>query len=333
MTAVSNGQITVNSIEEMLQRFEEARFIDCRISAYPKLPKGTLHIPKIILIDLDIDWSLKTAHILIKKSLNKTLRNIKEYCRCSDNEIVIPLVLWTGNGYHIYVVLNIPEPLEDIDEYESLGIKEISREFMLFAKSFLSDNKADSKNSPSFESCLLRVPYSLNSKCLSKGIGVGSGRIKITQNWNGHVATMNEIPLLLSGFYTYLVNKKSVAAQMTSNYRRKRFDSLKNNNSILWIETLLQNGLAEHRKYVASLILVPYLVNIKALSDTDTIVRLIKEWLSKCSKLRQLDPVYDFDCKIRYYIERCRTNKSLKPIRLDKLQQSNNDLYRTIKSR
>ena len=169
MTAVSKGQITVTSIEETLQRFEEARFIDCRISAYPKLPKGALQTPKIILIDLDVDWSLKTGQVLIKRSLNKTLTNIKEYCRCSDNEIVIPLVLWTGNGYHIYVVLNIPEPLEYIDEYESLGIKGISREFMLFAKNFLSDNKADSKNNPSFESCLLRVPYTLNSKCLSKG--------------------------------------------------------------------------------------------------------------------------------------------------------------------
>ena len=132
--SVSNGQITVNSIEEMLQRFEEARFIDCRISAYPKLPKGTLQTPNIILIDLDVDWSLKTGQVLIKRSLNKTLTNIKEYCSCSDNEIVIPLVLWTGNGYHIYAVFNIPEPLEYIDEYKSLGIKEISREFMLFAK-------------------------------------------------------------------------------------------------------------------------------------------------------------------------------------------------------
>ena len=134
----------------MLQRFEEARFIDCRISAYPKLPKGTLQTPNIILIDLDVDWSLKTGQVLIKRSLNKTLTNIKEYCRCLDNEIVIPLVLWTGNGYHIYAVFNIPEPLEYIDEYKSLGIKEISREFMLFCKVVLIRQQSRFKEQPIF---------------------------------------------------------------------------------------------------------------------------------------------------------------------------------------
>lgn len=35
MTAKSNGQITVHSKEQMLQKFEEADFIDCRVNAYP----------------------------------------------------------------------------------------------------------------------------------------------------------------------------------------------------------------------------------------------------------------------------------------------------------
>jgi hypothetical protein len=64
----------------------------------------------------------------------------------------------------------------------------------------LSDNKADIKDNPSFESSLLRVPYSLNSKCISKGMGVAAAEVKIIQNCNGHAAAMNEIPLLLSIF-------------------------------------------------------------------------------------------------------------------------------------
>ena len=102
-----------------------------------------------------------------------------------------------------------------------------------------------------------------------------------------------------------------------------------------WIEALLQNGIVDHRKYVVSLILIPYFVNIKCLSDRDSIIKLIKEWLTKCSKLRRLDITYtnNFDYKIKYHIDRCKSNKNLKPIRFDKLRESNPDFYRTIKSR
>src|SRR5215218_9500103 len=116
MTAKYSGQITVNSKEEMLQKFEEADFIDCRINAYPVIPAGTLQAPNIIMIDLDVDMALKTGQKLIKQVLHKTLKNITEY---SDGAIV-PLVIWTGNGYHVYIVLNLGAPLEYIAEYSNL---------------------------------------------------------------------------------------------------------------------------------------------------------------------------------------------------------------------
>jgi hypothetical protein len=43
-------------------------------------------------------------------------------------------------------VLNIPEPLEYIEEYKSLGIEKTSREFILFTRSFLSENRAPPLN-------------------------------------------------------------------------------------------------------------------------------------------------------------------------------------------
>jgi hypothetical protein len=76
--------------------------------------------------------------------------------------------------------------------------------------------------------------------------------------------------------------------------------------------------------------------NIKCLSDTDAIGKLIKEWLSKCDKLRPLDTRYNdnyFDHKMKYYIDRCKSNKNLKPISFDKLKESNPDVCRTIKGR
>lgn len=264
--------------------------------------------------------------------MNKTIENIA----CYTHDVVVPLVLWTGNGYHVYVVLNMAGPLEHIEEYATAvgSLKEISREFMLFAKAFLSNNRADSKNNPSFESCLLRIPYSLNSKCLSNGGEQLDPEVKVIQNWNGHAATMNEITLLLSGFYTHLVGKKVVVvdnvSKTTTNLKSKKFAGL--TNSIRWIEILLQNGLTEHRKYVISLILVPYFINIKSLSDENAAAK-IKEWLSKCANNRPLDTTYNFDYWIKYYIHRCKANKNLKPIRFeDRLPESNPDLYKIIKS-
>ena len=77
--------------------------------------------------------------------LNKILRNIAEYTNNNN-----PPVLWTGNGYHVIVVLNLQMPLEHIKEYVELGdvtsvatTNKISNEFIHFSKSLLSNNKAD----------------------------------------------------------------------------------------------------------------------------------------------------------------------------------------------
>jgi hypothetical protein len=330
MTARSNGQITVYNKEEMLQKFEDADFTDCRVNAYPIVPKDVLQVPNIILIDIDIKRSLKSGHKRIAAHLNKTLQNIKEYT-CDS---VIPLVLWTGNGYHVIVILNIAEPLEHIEEYTSVssscGIKQLSREFMLFAKIFLSENKADPKNSPSFESCLLRVPYSLNSKCLRMGKSERESQVKIIQGWNKSVTSLNDIPLLLSGFYTYLVDKKIShdKATIIEISNKKRFS--KRQNSIRWIEKLLQIGLADHRKFLIRVILVPYFINIKHLTKEHT-TNGINQWLLRCNTCKPLDSTYIFDSKLNYHINGCIINRNLKPICFERLFENNPELHKIIK--
>ena len=165
------------------------------MNAYPLVPKNILQVPNIILIDIDINRSLKTGRKQIDTRLNETLQNIREYT-CDS---IIPLVLWTGNGYHVIVILNIVEPLEHIEEYTSVsskcGIKQISREFMLFAKICLSENKADPKNSPSFESCLLRAPHSLNSKCLKVGMSERESQVKIIQSCNNSATNLSSVSI------------------------------------------------------------------------------------------------------------------------------------------
>ena len=95
----------------------------------------------------------------MEKSKNKSIKIIKEKldgCR--------PTILWTGNGYHIYIVIDT-RPLELIKELSELS-KKSSEEFLRYAEVIFSMKKKDSGHNPSFKSSLLRIPYTFNSKNL-----------------------------------------------------------------------------------------------------------------------------------------------------------------------
>jgi hypothetical protein len=49
----------------------------------------------------------------------------------------------------------------------------------------------------------------------------------------------------------------------------------------------LQTPIGDYRKNAVSLILAPYLINIKKLSSDDAF-NIIKEWLDKCNEIRRL---------------------------------------------
>jgi hypothetical protein len=55
-----------------------------------------------------------------------------------------------------------------------------------------------------------------------------------------------------------------------------------------WREKLLQTPIGDYRKNAVSLILAPYIINIKKLSSDDAF-NIIKEWLDKCNEIRRLD--------------------------------------------
>src|SRR4029079_17472672 len=80
---------------------------ECLINAYPEILEinGVLiQSPNFILIDLDISLC-KTCVYPIRKLdylLKQTLMQIKEDIYCQ------PTVLWTGNGYHIYLPVQVP---------------------------------------------------------------------------------------------------------------------------------------------------------------------------------------------------------------------------------
>ena len=150
--ATRGAQIPVRSKEEALKWFEQANFLDCKINGYPKRIewKGiNLQAPNFIFIDLDLGRF--KSRLALDKCLYKTLKNISEKFNLS----VTPTVLWSGNGYHIYLPVEA-FVLEQETEFARFGNP--SRKFIQFAESYLSNNKSDPEHTKglSFKNCMVR---------------------------------------------------------------------------------------------------------------------------------------------------------------------------------
>ena len=73
--------------------------------------------------------------------------------------------LWTGNEYYrIYIILNTIL-LELVTDLADLWDKP-SEKFLKFAEFIFTNRTKDSCHNPSFKSHLLRILYTLNSKCI-----------------------------------------------------------------------------------------------------------------------------------------------------------------------
>ncbi len=170
MTFVTKVQVLVYSFEEIIKEFEEAEYKNCRINAYPAFlneaeekdyEKGinlSIFAPNILFLELDLkDFS---SRLELDKNINKIIKHISKILQGSK-----PLILWSGRGYHIIIPVDAKESLEHFEEFETLSEKP-SSEFLQFAKSYLSFNKADKANTPAFKSCLVRVPHTFNQNVL-----------------------------------------------------------------------------------------------------------------------------------------------------------------------
>jgi hypothetical protein len=119
----------------------------------------------------------------------------------------------------------------------------------------------------------------------------------------------------------------------TQQLQKKQFSKDHNSNgsniTILWIETLLQTPLSDHRKYCIWRILVPYLVNVRRLSSHEESYSVIKNWLDKCNKLERLN--FDANIKIKEGLR--GASKGYYPISLEKLRQENKSLYNLVTNR
>jgi hypothetical protein len=293
-------------MQEALARFKQSNLLDCRINAYPDYTefKGINRQPPNFIF-IDIDRCLFRTDKEFWMAVEETCKNIEQTPRGQ------PTILWSGNGIHIC------HPVEAIIlEQESKFAKfdQPSQTFLRFAGQFLSNQKSDTNNNPAFKSCLLRIPGSINSKYAEQ-----NGEVKVIQRWNGYRPKANP---LYYHFYIYLADRKL-----------KEFDNMQKNhiqshhafrgNTIAWIEKLLDTPIDDYRKNAVSLILAPYLINIKKLSYEHAL-NIINSWLSRCGKLRRLDQ--NFNYMVRYALKNSAKN-GYRPLKFDSLKLKNKALY------
>lgn len=201
-------QVTVYSFEDIVKKFIEARFEDCRVSAYPYFGEKQhwylgYQRPDLLFIDLDKDHFKNIT--TLNMALRKSLKNIRHKLCCND---AIPTVLESGSGgYHIIQPLEAPD-LKDIDFFTKWS-KEPNKDFIRFLEPFLSP-RADPNHyqNVSLNNCLLRVPGSINSKTKTE--------VKVKQRWNG---IRPNIKYVYPNFLAYLIDKNNEEREDWSTHR------------------------------------------------------------------------------------------------------------------
>jgi Primase X len=348
-TALSQGrQFIVYSEDQILNECEKAGFVDCRLNAYSvsgesqsnELNIFSAQAPNIIFIDIDLSKGYESQEEERITKLNKIIRKTLSIIQ-KKLDGWKPTVLWTGNGYHIYIVLNT-RPLELIIELTELTDTP-SEEFLRFAEFIFTNKKKDSCHNPSFKSCLLRIPYTLNSKCIDMTTSnyIKDPEVKIIQEFNSlAIPTINNE--LLRKFRLYLADKDIITTKLESIKRRNnkfnRYHSYSSANinrttvpsCYRWIERLLETPIADHRKQTIDLVLVPFLIVIRGLSFEDSYF-IIKDWIVKCNSVEMLKPSIEyFDNRIKAAINNSIQNK-IPPILQENIEKKYPEWYRQLK--
>ena len=229
-----NKQVQVFSKDEALDYFRKSNYVDCRISAFG-LDEIQQEKPNLIFVDLDDKTALDEVLALFHKKIAG-----------------IPLVLDTGNGYAIIQPIQII-PLANTT-LKQKRVFDIPKKFLQFAERYLSNSKCDTGNHPSLGSCLIRIPYSYNKKCLLQGKSKQESQVKIFAEWNRVRPTVKHLP-----FLRYLTKlEQQLQKRQNRNYT--------SNGKIIYIEKLLQTKINDGKKRIFALVLCPYLVNIKKLT-------------------------------------------------------------------
>jgi hypothetical protein len=169
---------------------------------------------------------------------------------------------------------------------------------------------------------LVRIPGSLNSKCIAKG---EDAEVKIIQKWDGARP-------MLRDFRRWLIQKKFDAIEELKKQEKFQMTVSKNQertNTIKWIEKgILEHPFSDHRKYIIWRILSPYLLNVRKFPKEEA-YSVMKEWLDKCDKIEKLN----FNSKIKIKDGLRGASRGYFPISMEKLKEENRQLYDLVLDR
>ena len=348
MTKSLGYQVEVFNKQEGLEYFKSLKYQDCRINAYPSFTTyhGINMTPvSFLMVDLDLKYFAsskskkeKEEQKLLEKALYRTLEKIRKEEEEGEGSISgNPTVLWTGNGYHIYQPVSgfLLEEYETFYEFTKYLDKDLTSLFIQFAEEYFTDNAADRLHHPTVKSCLVRIPGSLNSKCIINN-EQQNAVVKVIQRWNGKRPSIQP---LLRHFRRWLIQKriddieelkkqekKNAKFHMIISQNQEHQQQYQVNKKIKWIEEgMLESAPPDHRKYIIWRILSPYLLNVKKLPQEESYC-IIKDWLDKCDKLERLN----FNAKTKIKEGLKGASKGYNPISLEKLKEENKALYGMI---
>ena len=329
------GQKTVHDKSTVISYYEGALRQDCKINAYPKydeLVEESLlpitHKPKVSLLFLDLDLKPDQKQKLeeLNATLNDTLKNIHEHLNGAE-----PTILFTGGGYHVYLPLDVDHiPIyEELDDFQRFDNP--SEKFMRYAEKKLSNGRSDKNHNPSFKSCMLRIPNSVNTKYSGE-----RAKVKLIQRWNG-VRARPTNKFMIDDFHAHLVQEviDEKLKELRMQKKQRQFNSMQTTQlrTIAWIEKLIQTPIADYRKHAVNLIIIPYLVVCRGMTDRNEINDVVMHWADKCAELRRLDPSRrEFSVRVRSRIDEVMKDR-IPPMTLDTLKEKSGELYETLRVR
>jgi hypothetical protein len=341
-------QVLVYNKEEALARFKQSNYMDCRINAYPAYVefKGINRQPPNFIF-IDIDRSTFKTERAFNMAINNTGKNIKEMLGGDAN----PTILLTGNGIHFYqpvkLVHDKASVLEEINVFSEFvdhtgSDNDLSTRFMRFAEEFFTGSRHDPAHRPSIRSCLVRVPHSLNSKCIELETGryIKDPEVKLIQMWDGHRPAINYI---LRDFRRWLIDNKikeklELQSRQEDIYRLKNkvgyryynnYDGSSSSYYYNRLEKLLHTPIPDHRKFVCYWLLSRYFINVKHLGYEQAYAAM-KNWLCKCNEAERLSPsTRVFDTLVKNDVKDAQKGGKF-PIGERKLKEMNEELYKTL---
>jgi hypothetical protein len=324
----SGGQFTVTSKEEILQRCLQANLMDCRINAYPEYThykSVNRAAPSFVFIDLDLSIFNNQIQELVKVK-DDTIKKMKQKIKGH------PTVLWTGGGFHIYQPIKLAladkaenVTLESIDRFSKfIGCcgNDLTTELMRYLSQYFTCSRNDPNHKPSINSCLIRIPGTINSKYGSQ--------VKLVQSWDGNYSPIN---YLLREFELYLSEKVKTRPN-EGPFNKIKVNGKENkvrvlgSRKIFWIEKLLQTYIDDNRYYCLWRILVPYLVNIKGIDSSIEVQNILMSWLEGCNGVKKLN--FDPQSRIKSVL---RGVEHFAPISLKNLKSENPSLYCALKQK